>query len=36
MKEAVTKEPVLAQFDAEKEMTIETDISDYAIGMSMT
>jgi hypothetical protein len=35
-KEAVTEEPVLAQFDAEKETIIETDTSDYAIGMSMT
>ena len=36
VKEAVTEEPVLAQFNAEKEMTIETDASDYTIGMSMT
>ena len=35
-KEAVTEEPVLAQFDAEKEMIVETDTSDYTIGMSMT
>ena len=35
-KEAVTEEPVLAQFDTEKETTIETDASDYAISMSMT
>ena len=36
MKEAVTKEPVLAQFDAEKETIVKTDASDYTIGMSMT
>ena len=35
-KEAVTKEPVLAQFNTEKETTIEMDASDYAVGMSMT
>ena len=35
-KEAVTEEPVLTQFDTEKETTIKTDASDYAIGMSMT
>ena len=35
-KEAVTEEPVLAQFDTEKEIMIETDTSDYTIGMSMT
>ena len=36
VKEAVTEEPVLTQFNTEKEITIETDTSDYAIGMSMT
>ena len=35
-KEAMTKEPVLAQFNTEKETTIKTDTSDYAISMSMT
>lgn len=35
-KEAVTEEPVLAQFNSEKEMTIKTDASDYTINMSMT
>ena len=32
----MTEEPVLVQFNTEKEMTIKTDASDYAIGMSMT
>ena len=36
VKKAVTEEPVLVQFDSEKEMTIKMDASDYAISMSMT
>lgn len=36
IKKKVTKAPVLVQHDAEKETTIETDASDYAIGMRMT
>jgi hypothetical protein len=36
IKQRVTKAPVLVQHDPEKETTIETDASDYAIGMRMT
>ena len=35
-KEKITSAPILVQFDPEKETTIETDASDYAIGMRMT
>ena len=35
-KERIVSAPVLVQFDPEKETTIETDASDYAIGMRMT
>ena len=35
-KEKITTAPVLVQFNPEKETTIETDTSDYTIGMRMT
>lgn len=35
-KDSVTREPTLAQHDPTKPTTIETDASDYAIGMVMT
>ena len=35
-KEGVTANPVLTQFNPEKEMIIETDASDYAVGMVMS
>ena len=35
-KDRVTANPVLTQFDPDKETTIETGTSDYAVGMRMT
>ena len=35
-KNGVTANPVLAQFNPDKETTIETDASDYTVGMRMT
>jgi transposase InsO family protein len=36
VKHRITDAPILVQHDPEKETTIETDASDYAIGMRMT